>query len=65
MSFDYGPDMGTVARRLIEKETLTNSGSRLPDIKELPDDKLEDDTDVTYEAEGVNFYLRLGAMGKW
>jgi hypothetical protein len=49
-------------RRLVEREPVIIPRHDALHDKQL--EQLEKDANVTYEAEGVNFYLRLGAMGK-
>ncbi|XP_064632467.1 proton channel OtopLc-like [Lineus longissimus] len=52
---DQRSEMAAAARLLAERE-----------LKQAHDKEMEDlekEANVTYEAEGVNFYLRLGAMG--
>ncbi|XP_064645203.1 proton channel OtopLc-like [Lineus longissimus] len=66
-SRDWDTQNGTdnPARRLVDSPILPTMSRRGHDTslhkKEL--EELEKDANVTYEAEGVNFYLRLGAMG--
>ncbi|XP_064645205.1 proton channel OtopLc-like [Lineus longissimus] len=74
VSRDYRKNSVTnmdIARRLIERDKERESPLGSINLENIDTDALHDkqmeelerDAEVTYEAEGVNFYLRLGAMG--